>query len=190
MSRKRTPRKPRKLNPLYIIFCEGETESEYISFIRSAYRAPIEIKTKVSGQSITGAFIKNHLREIKRSLLTKHDKVFLMYDFDSAEINKRLLSISGVIILASNPCIELWFLLHYRDQNAELSGQACINHLKKFNPEYKKGTLSGSLKKDLTNNQAAAIMRAKSLAEHENPSSTVYKLLDEVLSIKSITNSQ
>jgi hypothetical protein len=52
--------------------------------------------------------------------------------------------------------------------------------LQKFSKEYKKGTLSEDEKEVLANNKELAVERAKKLAEFQNPSSMVYKLLEKL----------
>ena len=35
----------KKINPTYYVFCEGDTEEEYIKHLKHHYRIPIEINT-------------------------------------------------------------------------------------------------------------------------------------------------
>ena len=50
----RTIRKPRgkSINPTFFVFCEGETEEQYVCYLRSKYRLPIDIDAKVAGNRI------------------------------------------------------------------------------------------------------------------------------------------
>ena len=80
-------------------------------------------------------------------------------------------------LLVSNPCVELWFLLHYQEQKTEISSDKCIKKMQKVSKEYKKGMLSEDQKSVLAGNKDLAIKRAKFMAEYQNPSTTVYKLL-------------
>ena len=43
-------RKPqgRSVRPTFFVFCEGETEEEYVRFLRSHFRVPIEIDASVT----------------------------------------------------------------------------------------------------------------------------------------------
>jgi hypothetical protein len=52
-----------------------------------------------------------------------------MYDADVTMILDRLLKIKSAKLLASNPSIELWFLLHYKNQTANISTDDCIREL-------------------------------------------------------------
>ncbi len=58
MSRRNKPM-GKKINPTYWVFCEGKTEEAYISFLRSRYRLPIVITSKISGSNIDDRYIKN-----------------------------------------------------------------------------------------------------------------------------------
>ena len=46
---------------------------------------------------------------------------------------KKLKSMNGAKLIASNPCIELWFLLHYKNQTASINGKDCIKELENRN---------------------------------------------------------
>lgn len=180
MANKRKSLPKRKLNPIYFVFCEGETEESYCLFLRQKYRVPIIIKTKVTGQNISDRLIKNFTSEIKKGNSSRYDKNFLLYDFDSNEFIQRLKSINNAILLVSNPCIELWFLLHYRNQIAALDCNNCIKDLTGFIGKYKKGELNNLLKDKLWQTRFEAIKRAKKLNEFDNPSTSIYRLIEDL----------
>ena len=48
------------------------------------------------------------------------DKTFLLYDIDVDGIPDKLKKIKNTTLLVSNPCIELWFLLHFKNQTANI----------------------------------------------------------------------
>ena len=108
----------------------------------------------------------------------KQDKVFLMYDLDVDGMLEQLQKIPNAELIVSNPCIELWFLLHYQDQKLEISSYKCIKKLQKVSKEYKKGTLSEEEKDVLAKNKDQALERAKKLVEFQNPSTAIHRLLD------------
>lgn len=186
MANKRRAFPKRKLNPIYFIFCEGETEEVYALFLRQNYRIPILIKTKITGQNISEKVIENHLKEVKKGNSSKYDKNFLFYDFDSIEFTKRLKSIKNVTLLISNPCIELWFLLHYKSQVTPIECNDCIKELKRFNIKYKKGELNNKLQDKLWQHRLEAVKRAAKLNNYDNPSTSIYKLIEELEKLKGI----
>lgn len=181
MSKRRNNSPKRKTNPLYVVFCEGDTEETYAIYLRGKYRIPIEIKTKVTGQSITDKFIFNHLKEIRKGVSSKLDKCYLMYDLDSPEFSVKLGKITKAIVLGSNPCFELWYLLHYCNQTAYLTSDKCKQELKKYNATYDKGKINQQLKVRLECDLNKAISRAKELVELKNPSSAIYKFAEEII---------
>ncbi|NCA85625.1 MAG: hypothetical protein EOM83_08630 [Clostridia bacterium] len=86
MGRKRKAPRQKSINPHFWVFCEGETEEAYIAFLRSAYRVPIEIISKVVGSRITDRFIVAHK---KGKPVHDKDKDFLMYDADESQKNQK-----------------------------------------------------------------------------------------------------
>ena len=165
------------MKPNFFVFCEGETEMAYVKFLRSLYRAPIQVIPKKGKSNISEDFIVKSKNEYVQ---TDQDKVFLMYDLDVDGMLEQLQKIPNAELLVSNPCVELWFLLHYQEQKTEISSDKCIKKLQKFSNEYKKGILSEEEKTFLAEKKDLAIERAKNMIGYQNPSSTVYKLLEKL----------
>ena len=177
MGRKARISKGKQMKPNFFVFCEGETEMAYVKFLRSLYRAPIQVITKKGKSNISEDFIVKSKNEYVQ---TEQDKVFLMYDLDVDGMLEQLQKIPNTELLVSNPCVELWFLLHYQEQKTEISSGKCIQKLQKFSKEYKKGILSEEEKTFLAEKKDLAIERAKNMIGYQNPSSTVYKLLEKL----------
>ena len=177
MGRKARISKGKQMKPNFFVFCEGETEIAYVKFLRSLYRAPIQVITKKGKSNISEDFIVKSKNEYVQ---TEQDKVFLMYDLDVDGMLEQLQKIPNTELLVSNPCMELWFLLHHQDQKSEISSDRCIKKLQKFSNEYKKGILSEEEKTFLAEKKDLAIERAKNMIGYQNPSSTVYKLLEKL----------
>ena len=175
MGRKARISKGKQMKPNFFVFCEGETEIAYVKFLRSLYRAPIQVIAKKGKSNISEDYIERSQNEYVR---TEQDKVFLMYDLDVDGMLEQLQKIPNAELIVSNPCIELWFLLHYQDQKSEISSYKCIKKLQKVSKEYKKGTLSEEEKDVLAKNKDQALERAKKLVEFQNPSTTIHRLLD------------
>ena len=175
MGRKKRVSRGKQMKPIFFVFCEGETELEYVRFLRSLYRAPIQVIAKKGKSNISEDVIEHSKREY---VTTEKDKVFLMYDLDVDGMLEHLQTIPNTVLLVSNPCVELWFLLHYQEQKTALSTDRCIQLMQKVSKEYKKGILSDREKKVLADNRNLAAERAKCLEEYQNPSTTVYRLLE------------
>ncbi len=175
MGRKARISKGKQMKPNFFVFCEGETEMAYVKFLRSLYRAPIQVIPKKGKSNISEDFIAKSKNEYVQ---TEQDKVFLMYDLDVDGMLEQLQKIPNAEPLVSNPCVELWFLLHYQDQKSEISSYQCIKKLQKVSKEYRKGTLSEEEKEVFDKNKELAVERAKALDVFNNPSTTIYRLLD------------
>ncbi|MEN8122149.1 MAG: RloB family protein [Bacteroidota bacterium] len=181
MGRSRRPSRGKEIKPTFFVFCEGKTEELYVKYLKSKYRIPIEIDTQVAKNGITSKYIKGY----KNGKFThKKDKTFLLYDLDAPKMLERLQQIPGTILLASNPCIELWYLLHLKEQKAEIDCNACNKEIKKQNGQYSKTKIGENLKSILDTKYLKAINRAKKLETFKNPSSTVYLLIEALEEVK------
>lgn len=177
MGRKARISKGKQMKPNFFVFCEGETEIAYVKFLRSLYRAPIQVIPKKGKSNISEDYIERSKNEYVR---TGQDRVFLMYDLDVDGMLEHLLKIPNAELLVSNPCIELWFLLHYQEQKVEITSEKCIQKLHKVSKGFRKGGLSEEEKKVLAENRELAVDRAKKQAEYHNTSTTVFKLLEKL----------
>lgn len=180
--RKRQAPRGKKINPKFWIFCEGETEEAYINYLRIKYRLPVKIITEVTGANINERIISRHLAKREKH---EKDRVFLLYDADVESVMCKLKEIKNAHLLTSNPCIELWFLMHYKNQTAHISGNECIRQLNNRNHNtYKKGLIDRKLEEQLNNKQTEACKRAKETIPFTNPSSNINELIVEIESIK------
>ncbi|MGF7231555.1 RloB family protein [Arachidicoccus sp.] len=183
MPSKRSASRGKKINPHFWVFCEGKTEESYIAHLRTKYRVSIEIISRTVGNKITERFIK----EYKKGK-PKHpkDKDFLMYDADVPEILEKLKKIQTAKLVASNPSIELWFLLHYKAQTATIRTEDCIRELINRNGNYRKGFIDSKLEKRLSENCQKACERAKQLKIYDNPSTNLHLFIKELESNKKV----
>lgn len=182
MGSRRRKSRGKKINPTLFIFCEGETEVSYINFLKTKYRIPsIHIRPKISGNKITAEYINNYKKDKPTD---EKDMNFLLYDLDVPNMLQKLKKIDNSILLVSNPSIELWFLLHYKNQTANTDNAYCLKELKNRNRTYKKGLIDNKLKEKLNLKRDDAVKRAKKLTDYKNPSSTIYKLIEILNNIK------
>lgn len=180
------------------VFTEGEkTEPQYFTHWSRLYRR----LTRVTLDSRTGRdprtlvelardTKKKHLREQKNGEGTAYDQYWCVFDRDDHQRWMDALQMAldnGIEVAVSNPCIELWFLLHFRSQEAWIKGRD-VQSLVKLH-------LSGSKSLEprdfelLRDGYDTARSRAIALdAKHEreghpsgwNPSSGVWRLVDYV----------
>nr|WP_129409637.1 RloB family protein [Marinitoga lauensis] len=121
-----------------------------------------------------------------------YDQIWFVFDKDEVKdqdfnntINK--LEKNGYKAIYSNPCFELWYLLHYDFYQASLSKEHCLKKLKEKIPEYEKN--SEDMYNKLKDKMEIAIDNAKKLEElkkdiksfsKKNPYTNVYKLVEEL----------
>ena len=182
MGKRRELRPVRSMKPVFVVFCEGETEEAYLDFLKQTYRSPFKIIPKVEGGKISQHLIRTRCREVKISPNEKI-QVFLMYDMDKPEITEKLLQLKAHLLL-SNPCIELCFLLHCKDQKTAISTEDAIKALKHIGApwnRYKKPEISTTQKDFLKLHVLEAMERASLLPIHNNPSSDVHHLLRSII---------
>lgn len=169
--------KEKRMRPNFFVFCEGETEIAYIQYLRSKYRVPIQIIPRKSDSNISCRYIENCKRDYE---LTDRDMTFLMYDLDVAGMFEKLKCIPDTTLLVSNPCIELWFLLHCRGFKVECNQQSCVKAYKSYSEHYSKGKLGIKDMQILAVGESDAVIRAKGLCSPNNPSTSVYKLIEAI----------
>jgi hypothetical protein len=176
VSSKRQASKGKKINPHFWVFCEGETEEAYVRYLRAEYRLPLEIIPKIAGCDINSRYIQSYK---KGKPTHKKDKDFLVYDADVPETLERLIHIPSVLLITSNPAIELWFLLHYKNQTAQITEDECIRQLSNRNHNnYKKGFIDTPLKTRLREKCKEAAIRSKNLILHNNPSTNMHVFVE------------
>jgi hypothetical protein len=110
------------------VFCEGKrTEPEYLEGFRRAWRNPrVDVEVaKERGVPLT-LVEKAKLRkeEVEKEARGRHDEnllydeVWVVFDVDEHPNLPQALDLaegSGIEAAVSNPCFELWLLLHFRD---------------------------------------------------------------------------
>lgn len=181
MARKAKQPRGKKMHPTFFVFCEGKTEAAYVDLLRRSFRVPVEIIVKVSDSNISQPYIDRCKRE---RFTTAEDTTFLMFDLDVPGMLEHLRKIKDAVLLLSNPCIEYWFVLHYKDTNKELSSAECLALLGSIDKDYVKGAFSPAMKRALIDSVEEAAKRAKSKEAYNNPSSTIHLFTDEIIKAK------
>ena len=170
---------PRKMRPLFLVLCEGETEENYVIFLRQNYRLPIKIVPKIIGSKITQEIIMRHKKEFDGSETSI--KTFLMYDGDLPEVLENLQKCNGILLI-SKPCIEIWFIAHYKiPTEADITSTNCVKQLKSIKnwENYKKSILTSVQELDLWNKRLDAVNNMES----KNTASKTYSSIFELIKI-------
>lgn len=194
LRRRRARLEPR---PRILLVCEGtKTEPEYFSGLRRQEEVQlVEIVIGDSGgapKTLVERAVKlkkNAAKDAKRERddNLRFDEVWCVFDVDEhPKLHDALQQArdNSISVAVSNPCFELWMLLHFRDQTAHIhrddARHACGEHI----PSYDK---SGSYA-ILRNGYDEAVRRAVALdrrhaqigEEGSNPSTWVYRLTERL----------
>lgn len=131
-----------------IVVCEGErTEKAYLEeFAQDFGNGLVSVRTiPVGGAPLT---VVNKAIEEKKDLtkrarrsrdsFDKNFEVWAMFDRDQHPIDVAFdkAAANGIKIAFSNPCFELWGILHYEKHNAEDSNRAVQSKLARLMPGY------------------------------------------------------
>jgi hypothetical protein len=179
MASRREKAPSKQMRKIALVICEGESEVCYINLLKTWYKSPIRIVSHIEGTKITPSLVEKRTKELK---ISQWDKVhtFLMYDMDVQAINEKLQKCKAEMLL-SNPCFEIWLLLHAKEQKAAINTDALIKELKKSAPvwkNYNKSAFTETQQSFLKSNTDIAVERAKGLKEFQNPSTGIYKLIE------------
>lgn len=128
--------RPHNLGPELLVFVEGEkTERLYLTAMirRSETRVRVKIEREPGTplQLVTRALERKEADAVleRRRRGRAYDEYWCVFDRDahpSFAQAGRLAASGGIELAISNPCIELWFILHFRDHTAYLeSHEAC-----------------------------------------------------------------
>ncbi|HQU82673.1 MAG TPA: RloB family protein [Pyrinomonadaceae bacterium] len=197
------PRKPKQIGAKVIIVCEGVTEEIYFEAIRKSKRLQTIQITVVNPaftdpENIvkTAVEIRKDLRKEKR--WAEEDQIWAVYDGDEHK-DKDLRNWQSALDLAaredvnlgiSNPSFELWYLLHYKDQNAEINRHETYKKLRKEVSVYHKteDLYISHFQPRTDAASARAIMIADRierdfLDKFSNPSTEIYLLVKRLLEL-------
>ena len=174
MARGKNGRPERKMKPVILVLCEGETEECYVEHLKQKYRLPIKIISRIVGQQINQRLINRHKNELKISSKENID-CFLMYDADIQSVVENIKQCDAKAVL-SRPCIEVWFLAHSEKvPDTDLSNDECLKRLEKVAAwkNYRKGSLNESQKNLLWEKRLEAAENISHTVSNERAFSTI-----------------
>jgi hypothetical protein len=189
------PHRPRQRKKRFLLYCEGDvTEPDYFNDLRRHFRNPlIEIEIGDSKRNDPKGLVelakkrreearRNARRERDDSLL--FDEVWCIFDVDEhANLRDAIQQAKAISIslAVSNPCFELWILLHFKEQWASITGEKSRSAVRKYLKDYEKHADFEKLK----GNGEVAMKRAKQMEarakanneEFANPTTSVWHLV-------------
>lgn len=174
-SSKKRNKKSRKEKPMIIITAEGrnETEAKYFNGFRTS-ECPYIIKFHKAGNLTDPTKLAESIRkrrDAEDADVRTGDMAFVIVDLDNngrkaKEIQQLEAKSSVERFVVSNPCFEVWYLLHYEySTRSYMNADAVIRELKKHYSEYEKITDMNLLLKDRMDE---AIVRAEKLEAFHN----------------------
>lgn len=192
--RRHRPQKPQL--PRYVIFCEGEiTEPQYLAAFARLPTVRAIATLDVRGMGYDPRRLVEECKEQKRQDRAKGPdptQYWCVFDVEAPTQHARLLeatqmaSANDIRVAVSNPCFELWLLLHHEDHRKWVDNDQCRAQLRKHDASRGRG-LDGNAYMQLL---SEALKRAKQLeAMHEhagrelpsnNPSSGMNLLLQAI----------
>ena len=193
--RRRGPtRDPR---PLILVVCEGrKTEPQYIQAFCRAFANNLVRVHVADGVGVPKTIVERAVAR-KRDAMEEadrkgdsylaYDSVWCVFDVDDhPRIPDAVQQArdNDINLAVSNPCFELWLLLHFKDQSAHLGRRAAIGNLREHWKGYEKH-IDFPL---LAPSYPLAVERARALDERRrsagdpggNPSTGVYRLTEEI----------
>lgn len=193
-ARRTTPRQPRHR---ILVVCEGEiTEQEYIKAFQELCRNP-RVDVRLADErgvplTVVRAAVRLKAEAERRADAERddnllYDEVWAVYDVDKhPNLNDatQLADAKGVCRAVSNPCFELWALLHFREPPGERSHDAVQAMLAIYLPGSGKHLDMARVLPGYPN----ALERARRLdadaiamaEEGRNPSTGVYRLTEAI----------
>jgi hypothetical protein len=178
-----------------VVVCEGKvTEPQYLVELARHYRSLISMDLIIEkGAGVPLSILKRAREMLHRrdGDFGKNDQVWAVFDRDDHPEVTRAINeavASGISVGFSNPCFELWLVLHYRDHDAPVSRRQIQRVLRSLMPKYNpRGSKEISFAQicdavEIAEARAEAmdIRRAKERDARGNPCSTIYKLTREI----------
>jgi len=196
---RKTKQRTRELQNIIIIICEGETEVKYFNGFKTRY-SNMRIRplnpNYTDAKNLVDEAIKEQ-SELKKKIdnSIKSHSVWCAFDVDEKDSQAIREAIEKadkhlIKIALSNPCLELWYLIHYQNQTAGIERHDALRQLRTYIPNYEKG--DDEIYSLIRDHQHDAIRRAKELNEQHtrndinllshasNPSSQVFELVDHI----------
>lgn len=182
-------REPRRRGPFreprsrVLVLCCGEvTEPEYFNGLKQNVRNPsVTVKVQVGKSADPASLVAEARRRLERD---DFDEIWCVADVDRFEIGtavRNVRSLDSLQLALSNPCFELWLLLHFEDwRRSEPECGNLVDRLRQHVADYDKHV-------DFTRYSAgvdSALDRARRLINSDdpvpNPSTDVWRLVDAI----------
>lgn len=170
---------------MLVVSGSAKTEDQYFRGLRS-YSGNRAIDLTLVNRPKDPADVVRYAIGYARRAATDFDEVWCVFDVDDFDIAAavRLADTAGLRLAVSNPCFELWLLLHHADCRGHCAGYAdVVARLRRHVPAYDKTRLDF---RSYVDGVGDAVKRARDLdttgVEHQrNPSTGVWRLVETIM---------
>jgi hypothetical protein len=178
------------VRPRIVIFCEGKvTEREYIEGLKKREQinlAQIIVAKETGTPKTLVEQAKKYKKSIEQDEYGKNDEIWCVFDRDEHPFiseTKQQARDNGLKTAMSNPCFELWLLLHFKYHSSHISREVAVRQCKKHMPDYEK-----HISPAIFAHVNTAIQHAQRLSKWqqsrnnsgENPSTDVHVLVERL----------
>lgn len=178
IEKSRIDRKKRQVIPTILFVCEGtKTETLYFAALKDLYQRKINIKIPQNNKTSP-----EHLVRYAEFLKNKDycDYLYVVFDLDNntqVKLNEaKSLAENITEIILSNPCFEIWYLLHFEKTTRPFTKQSEVEtNLKRYIPKYEKNKCIFNIIGDKIDK---AIENAESLELFHNENNTALYSID------------
>lgn len=193
----RKKRNTRQEHELIIVGVEGnnKTERHYLECLERTFKK-VHFVFADGNDTDPARIVSNTVNKIKK--VKNIDFAICLFDMDFGEERKeqflkakKIAEKSKIILITSNPCFEIWFLLHFEYSTKQFtSSDDLLSTLRKFDKDYAKNKCNFLIYKNLINE---AVKNCKKLdkyhlensnnsnIEFNNPRTDMYKLIEKLL---------
>ncbi|MEH2586691.1 RloB family protein [Bradyrhizobium sp. AZCC 1721] len=180
--------------PLFLLVCEDTNSAPlYFAAIKRVSNANIEIipgagtPEVIAATAVEEATKRGFIGKKGLDWYAKSDQVWAVFDRDEHHHFDRGVKIcaeNGIFVARSNPCFEIWLILHHEDFHRPDGRHQALDHLCSLCPEYKEGKGRSldyvKLIKELSKAEARAEAQLNSRSKEGKPfgppSTTVFEL--------------
>jgi len=192
---RRVPTKAEKRTLL--VYVEGKvTEPGYLNHIRKEGQLDVNVVVR-DDDGVPKTLVRKAMEAKKadrksanRGEGAAYDEVWCVFDVDEHHDLKETVNLArdhGINLAISNPCIELWFLLHFEDQTAYIHRHDAQAKAEQHT-HCEKSLDAGALGALLANYETAKARAVRLTQRHagvtefpeDNPSSGIWRLVDSI----------
>lgn len=177
-------RPERRSRPLVLVVCGAEcTEWQYFTGLRASLRSRAVDFVVMRHAKAPLQVVEYALKSAERNA-RDFDEIWCIIDVDDFDLPPAvaLARRSQVELAISNPCFELWLILHFEDCHCWLETSTAQKRIMRHLPAYDKARLNFA---DFEDGVTGAVSRAKALdtsgGQFElNPSTSVWRLVERM----------